>query len=85
MDTLIKMIDVLLMTIWVLYILVSLVRRRWNNFLYAICIVLLILSHIPTIPFFVLLISIVILHNYIAKKEKEELKKQTEEETNKQE
>lgn len=78
MDILINVIDTIFMVIWVLYILISLVRSRWNDFLYGICIVLLILSHIPTIPFIVLLISIIILHKYIAKKE---LESQTEEDT----
>ena len=71
MSTLITAIDVILMVIWALYIFISFVNRRWNNFLYGTCIVLLILSKIPLIPFIFLLISIIILHRYIAKKELE--------------
>jgi predicted membrane protein len=78
MSTLIIAIDTILMVIWVLYIFISFVNRRWNNFLYGVSLVLLIISKIPFIPFIILLISIIILHRYIAKKE---LESQTEEDT----
>lgn len=77
MSTLITAIDVILMVIWVLYIFISFVNRRWNNFLYATCIVLLIISKIPLVPFVCLLVCLIILHKYIAKKEKEESEKES--------
>jgi len=63
-------ISILLSILYGIYILVSLLRRRWNDFLYGICLGLLIISQLPTVVFVVSLISLIILHRYIESKEK---------------
>jgi hypothetical protein len=63
-------ITILISIMYGFYILVSLLRRRWNDFLYGICLGLLIISNIPTISFVISLLGLIILHRYIEVREK---------------
>lgn len=55
-----------------IYIFVALISKNWNDFFYACCIILLLLTNIPTVPYIIILISLIILHKYIDRKEMKE-------------
>jgi hypothetical protein len=57
--------------IWGLYILGSLIKKNWNDFLYGICMALAMFLPIPTLQSIIAIILLIIVHEYIDKKEKE--------------
>jgi|LauGreDrversion4_2_1035121.scaffolds.fasta_scaffold08780_9 hypothetical protein len=79
MDNQITILDIVVIICLGLYILISLFKRKWNDFLYGSCIGLLILSDIPLIPYIILLLTIILLHTYIERKEKSEIKNESDE------
>lgn len=79
MENQITFLDIFVTVCLGLYILVSLIKRNWNDFLYACCLGLLILSDIPLIPYLILLVGIILLHTYISRKEKNEIKNEADE------
>lgn len=63
--------NIILGIIWGLYILGSLIRKNWNDFLYGICMALAMFLPIPDLQSIIVMILLIIVHGYIAKKEKE--------------
>jgi len=55
--------------IWGLYILASLIKRNWNDFLYGVCMFLAMFLPIPTISSIVIMILLIIVHRYIERQE----------------
>jgi hypothetical protein len=56
--------------IWGLYILASLIRKNWNDFLYGVCMLLVLFSPIPTTTSILIMILLILVHRYIEKQEK---------------
>jgi hypothetical protein len=56
--------------IWGLYILASLNRKNWNDFLYGVCMLLVLFSPIPTTTSILIMILLILVHRYIEKQEK---------------
>lgn len=63
--------NTILVIIWGLYILGSLIKKNWNDFLYGTCMALAMFLPIPDIQSIIVMILLIIVHGYIAKKEKE--------------
>jgi|APGre2960657404_1045060.scaffolds.fasta_scaffold15929_2 hypothetical protein len=57
--------------IWGLYILGSLIKKDWNDFLYGICMALVMFLPIPAQQSIIVMILLIIVHRYIDRKERE--------------
>jgi hypothetical protein len=57
--------------IWGLYILGSLIKKDWNDFLYGICMALAMFLPIPVQESIIVMILLIIVHRYIDRKERE--------------
>jgi hypothetical protein len=67
----ILILNIFIGIIWGLYILASLIRRNWNDFLYGVCMSLAMFLNIPTISSILIMILLIIVHGYIGRQEKE--------------
>jgi hypothetical protein len=67
----ILILNIFIGIIWGLYILASLIRRNWNDFLYGVCMFLAMFLKIPTISSILIMILLIIVHGYIGRQEKE--------------
>ena len=57
--------------IWGLYILGSLIKKDWNDFLYGICMALVMFLPMPVQESIIVMILLIIVHRYIDRKERE--------------
>ena len=57
---------------WSVYILNSLIKRKWNDFLYAICILWVSVISIPIWINVLLVFLLIFVHRFIDLKEKEQ-------------
>jgi len=75
----ITILDIVITICLGLYVLVSFIRKNWNDFFYAFCLGLLIISDIPLVPYIILLLTLIILHTHIQKKERDKIKNEADE------
>ena len=54
-----------------IYILGSLIKNDWNDFLYGICMALAMFLPIPVVQSIIVMILLIIVHRYIDRKERE--------------
>jgi biotin transporter BioY len=55
--------------IWVLYVIGSLIKKNWNDFLYGSCMLLVIFLPIPLIQSIILMVILIYVHHIIDKNE----------------
>lgn len=64
--------EIVLLILFGICLMGALVRKRWNDFFYFLCIGMLIVSDLPIPTYIISLIFLIILHRYIEKKESEQ-------------
>lgn len=65
---------------WLLYLLVSVRQKRWNDMFYGICILLIMFTPMNIMLSIISILAVIYLHNYIAAKEREEIESQEKDE-----
>ena len=69
--------EIVLLSLFGIFLLGALIRKRWNDFFYFVCIGMLIISDLPIHTYIISLVVLVILHRYIEKKESEQNKNES--------
>jgi hypothetical protein len=67
----ILILNIFIGIIWGLYVLASLIKRNWNDFLYGVCMFLAMFLSIPATASILIMILLIIVHRYIDRKERE--------------